>query len=175
MPGEQSVCPSCGEPVEVGALTCPHCGINIQTGESYETQVKRAKGGRGPRGRIARHLGFGVTLAFALVVLGGFIYQQRVVTVMRDAPLKYADYIQRLENVDALTAQGKVADAKREGEALIHELVQMDKSIVIEDAPTTDQLRTEQRPKSIRWAEKRLLQNLIKKAEFALSRLPQQK
>jgi len=168
---DQTTCPSCGEAVDIGAAECPHCGVNIRSGESYETRVERARTREGPASHIGRNLGFAVTVGFALLILAGFLYQQRAIKVMREGAEQYTDYIARLQQVDDLIARGEADQAQQVGEQLIEQMRQHEESIQVEVGRTTDQVKSQDRPKSIRRAEKALLRNLIEKTEYKLSQL----
>ena len=169
---ELLACPGCGKMVEAGTPACPHCGMNIQTGETFEAKVQRAKERTIRPERLGTRLAVATLFVLALVFLGGFLYQRRAERVFRDKPEVFAGYLMRLEQMDSLAAAGKTADALALGEALVKELNARESSIVIEDAPTTQQARDTKRvPKAVRRAEKGLLHNLARKVEYKLNML----
>jgi predicted PilT family ATPase len=145
----------------------------MRSGESFQSRVKRAKGKRHQADNVGRTVGFGLTIVFALVILAGFLYQQRATKVIRDSEREYTDYAARLQRLELLVEEGEYQQARGMGERLIEELNQKAESIKIEVAPTTEQKESgETAPKAIRKAEKRLLQNLAAKAKKKLKGIP---
>ena len=158
--------------MDVGAAECPHCGVNIRSGESYETRVERARTREGPASHVGRNLGFAVTVGFALLILAGFLYQQRAIKVMREGAEQYTGYIAGLQQVEDLIARGEGEQAQQVGQELIEQMRRHEESIEVEVGRTTDQVHSQERPKSIRRAEKALLRNLIEKTQYKLSQIP---
>jgi hypothetical protein len=170
--GPLLTCPACGGPVKLGDVTCPQCGVNIRTGETYETRVKRSRADELHPEHFAGRIGFGVTILFVLVLMGGFLYQQRVEKVLKKKEVLYRYLLRRSDELDALIAQGKKDQARAHGRQLIEDMKKVDSQIVIEDAPTTAQRDDPNAtPKSLRQAEKTLLKNLILKTERRLAQL----
>jgi hypothetical protein len=181
---DKAGCPNCGEPVEAGETMCPNCGVNLVSGESYEERIKRSRG-RQKKAREGTPVGgIGLAVLFGLLLLAGFLYQGRVIKVLRTNSEEMSGYIGRLQRLEVLVdrAVGAETDSERDrfagraresGEALITALRETADAIDIEAAPTTDQKRRgEKPPKALRRARKTLLYNLASKAEYHLNRLP---
>lgn len=165
-------CPNCGGDVTVGTLLCPGCGVNIRTGETFDARVKRAKPKELHGERLQTGIYFGVTLAFAVVMVSGYLFQTRIEKVIRGNGEAFAQYVKELEEIDSLLAQGKKEPAAKKGEALIKALTDRARSIRIEDAPTTRQLADPSlKSKGMRKAEKNLLYNLAAKVKHRLPQL----
>jgi len=165
----QMECPNCNVSVAIGTETCPECGTNLRTGETYEARVKRAKSEELHPEHFVGHVAFGITILFVLIVMGGFLYQRRVERVMRDREEDFDYFLRGVDEVEALLAQGKGSEARIKADQLIKELEEADAIIVIEDAPTTHQAADPyRRPKAERRAEKAQLKNLIKKLRYKL-------
>lgn len=177
-------CPNCGEPVEAGDTMCANCGVNLVSGENYEERIKRARGRQKKAREGAPVGGIGLAVLFGLLLLAGFLYQGRVIKVLRADPEDMSGYIGRLQKVEHLVDRALDAQsvserdrfarrARDRGEALIEELRETADGIEIEAAPTTDQRdKDDQAPKAVRKARKTLLYNLASKAEHHLERLP---
>jgi hypothetical protein len=124
-------CPSCGGTVELGDITCRHCGVNLKSGESYEKQVKRAKGREKKVTAPAGALYIGVLLAFGLVTLSGLMWQKRMEAAIAQRPDLFYEPVpledgswgesafQRLQRVQDLVDAGKHEEARTVAEALI--------------------------------------------------------
>ena len=130
-------CPNCSYSIKAESVFCKNCGYNIQTGESYRARLKKAKGARDRRPPVAGRIGWLMILAFGLVLIAGFVYQRRMIAVIRENEAEYRGYVQRLEQADAVA----------ETEALIDDL-RARLATVTEDR-----------------AKQSLLNNLISKAE----------
>ena len=170
---EERECPSCGQMVDAGSLVCPHCGINVRTGEVYELKVERAKGKEALPEHFGLGMALGLVLAFGLVLLSGFLYQRRTERVIKQQPEQFAGFIIRLEQMDGLAVAGDLAEARELGEELISELTDRVNEFQIEVASGTGQKgRDLRRTRNLRRAEKSLLQNIAKKAQHKLNRLP---
>ena len=165
-------CPNCSASVKLGDITCPQCGTNMRTGESYDSKVKRARADELHPEHFAGRIGFGIVVLFGLVVMAGFLYQQRVEKMMRNDEQVFTYYLRRVEEVDVLISQGKTSLAKQKGQELIDQLNKAEQSIIIEDAPTTDMRNNPNiRPKGERVAEKTQFKNLIVKLQYKLADL----
>ncbi len=116
-------CPSCGKDVELGDIECKHCGVNLKSGEAFESRVKKAKG----KDKHPEHFGggllLGVTLGFAAFVFSGYMYQGAVEKTFAQKPDLFKYPVQRMREIgdmilagDALGAKGesKLARAKYE-------------------------------------------------------------
>ena len=49
-------CPSCGKEVELGEIECKYCGVNLKSGEAYESKVKKGKS----KDKHPEHFGAGI-------------------------------------------------------------------------------------------------------------------
>jgi len=153
--------------VAVCTTVCPHCGLNIRSGESYDAKVRRVKARDIRVERLGAPLLLGLAFMLGLIMLGGYLYQKRAETVIREKQAEFGNYIWRLETIDSLAAAGRIEEAREAAEKLARELKARQAQIKIEAAPTSVQRRDpRRRPKPIRAAEKSLLGNLAKKAEF---------
>ncbi|MFP4027069.1 MAG: hypothetical protein ACLFWL_04705 [Candidatus Brocadiia bacterium] len=172
---EKVVCPSCGQEVDPEEGVCPNCGVNVRSGETFKTRMKRARGRKTEHTEIMRNLGFAIVLAFGLIILAGFMYHRRVLKVMskRQNRRMFSYYTRKMDWLRGLVKAGKVAQARREGKALVKELQQDADAIEIELAPSTEQKEQEREPKSHREAKKALLKNMSEKVEHLLSNLPE--
>lgn len=78
----QYPCPSCGKTVSTNDLKCEFCGVDLKSGESFQTQVGRQKS----KARHAEHFAdtvlVGVIMLFALLLTGGYLYQRRASKMM---------------------------------------------------------------------------------------------
>ena len=181
---DKSQCPNCSEPIEAGQTLCPNCGVNLVSGESFDEKVKRARGREKKVSEGVPALGIGLAVLFGLLLLAGFLYQGRVIKVLRNDPELWTDHIGRLQEVEFLVDQALEADspsraadlgerAREKSQELINELREEAESIEIESAPTTRQKREGKKaPKALRQAKRTLLYNLAAKAEYHESRLP---
>ncbi|MHC4593158.1 MAG: hypothetical protein ACYS8L_10770 [Planctomycetota bacterium] len=182
-------CPSCGGLVELGDVECVHCGVNLRSGESYETRVRQARGkGLHPE-HFAPGLYMGAAIAFALAVFAGWMYQRAVQKTIQDKPGFFRYPVLRIQELDDLVAAGHIAAAKgkpneadyhynraRKGmEELIHWIDAEDARIRVKDpySPETPDRHTWRVEKKYnKRGAKRLLKNLRAKAEFKLSQIP---
>ena len=168
-------CPNCDAPVEVGELSCPKCGINLRTGESFESKVKRAKSKDLHPEHFRSGLYLTVGIIYAIVVFGGYMYQRRVEGALRERQDVFADFLARTERVERLAAAGRTAEAREVAAAVIEAMRQRDRAIEGEINP---RFYGAKEPawgvKTRRVAEQRLLRNMVKKLERKLSALPSQ-
>lgn len=79
-------CPSCGAMVPLKSITCPACGVNTKTGETYQTRVERARSKELHPEHFHRGVYTGVAVGFAVLVIGGFLYQASIDAVLRQNP-----------------------------------------------------------------------------------------
>lgn len=184
MATDDAGCPNCGEPVKPGDTLCSNCGLNLVSGESYEEKLKRSRGRQKTAKEGTPVGGIALAVTFGLLLLAGFLYQGRIIKVLRAEPDEFSADVARLQRVEHLVDQALKAEtasqrerlarqARNDGEDLIEELRDGAEAIKIEAAPTTDQQKEKDRtPKALRRAKKTFLRNLAAKAEFHLSRLP---
>ncbi len=172
MPTTGLICPSCGSPVSPDDVECPRCGVNLKSGESYETRVRRARGKlRHTEGLVG---GLYIALAFVLGLscIGGYSYQARMERVIVQRPDLFREPIRRLQEIDDLIAVGRSAEARETALALARELDTTADQIQVRDlyAPKTPPPRryrtTASEPEYDRRGAKRLLHNLAEKARF---------
>ena len=171
MSNAQMQCPTCGARISIGTLMCPSCGVNIRTGETYDTRLKRAKPKDIHPERLHQGVYVAVALVFALVMLGGFLYQRRVEQVFELKAELYAGYVGELDEIDALVHRGLTRDAIEKGLALITKMQGREREIIIEVAPTSRSRQDSRVSKAVRRAEKTFLNNLIKKVKHKLPQL----
>jgi hypothetical protein len=172
VPTTTLICPSCGSPVSPDDAECPRCGVNIKSGESYETRVRRARGKlRHTEGLVG---GLYIALAFivALSCIGGFSYQARMEHIISQRPDLFREPIQRLQQIDDLIAAGSPVEAREAALALAQELettadqIQVRSLYAPKTAPPRRYARTRREPEYDRRGAKRLLHNLAEKARF---------
>jgi len=168
-------CPSCGRVVHLGDIECPHCGVNLKSGETFETRVKRARGkAKHPEG-LTGSIYIGVAIVFLLVSLAGYFYQSRMEDVIEEKPELFVERIERIQHIEDLDAAGQYAEAREEAAALAEELKQEAEKIKPEQAYAPDNSGPFSR-KRRQWDKrgaKRLLNNLRAKVERKLEQLPQ--
>jgi len=109
-------CPACGKAVQLGDITCAHCGVNLKSGESYESQVRRARGKARHPEHFADTILVGCVIAFALLLFASYMYQRRIEKVLYLNPpekktYRLQTYITRLNMIDALAATDDKAKA----------------------------------------------------------------
>ncbi len=144
-------CPNCDEILPAGTVKCKNCGLNIHTGESYEMQVKKAKGAGSSQPPTTGRLGLTILAALGFVFLAGFLYQRGMIRTIQENPDLYQTYAERLETVDELLALGRKRDAGEAAQELKSELENQLDAIGEEDA-----------------TQRRLLANLISKIDRRL-------
>jgi hypothetical protein len=192
----QMQCPNCGGEVELGDIECRHCGVNLKSGETYETRVKQAKGKARHPEHFAARIYFGVGVAFVLCVFAGMMYQRAVEKTFEQGPELFEYPVRKMEEIDGLLhaagqAEGKgEAEVARKGyktarkrtEELITWIEQTERGIKLESlySPTS----ALQNPRRYRATQpeqtdynkrlaKRQLRNLKAKAEHMLEGIPQ--
>ena len=180
---EKQPCPSCGAPLAVGVLTCPQCGINIRTGEAYQTRVERARPKRFHPERYHQGIYVGAAVLFALVMIAGSILQRRAERIIKgDRELfqgsfetlekQQVHFFRALWEIDSLASAERVDDAS----ALADELVSIAEGKIREMDREVEQ--RQYRDDDVTWGEeqelkarKRNLRNVISKAERKRERL----
>lgn len=172
MASPQLKCPSCNGPVDLGEIECPHCGVNLKSGESYEARVKRARGKLKHSEGLSGGLYLGVGLAFLLCTVGGYMYQTKMEAAIKERPHFFVGPIEDFQKVEDLVAGGLHDLARDRAKELVEKLEAEAESIRPRDRYA--------RPKSP-WARRRrkfdergarrLLNNLKAKTEFKLNKI----
>jgi len=172
-------CPSCHGTVTLGEVTCPHCGVNLKSGESFEAQVKRAKGKAKHKEIYTGGLYAGIILAVGVVVFAGFMYQRSMQKIIASRSAVFAPLIERMEHVRDLADAGKYGEARQTGEALLKDLQAADDAIkpgvafdVGQVSDSYSRLPQTNKPKGDERAAKRLLANMITKTHRLIDTLP---
>lgn len=160
---EYKPCPNCNEKIEQDAVLCKYCGLNVETGESYPSRMERAKTYRKQTGTEHKSLAFGFLILFAMVLIGGFIYQGRSSRALKEAPKKYLGYVKSLEKADRLLATKDYEGAREELNQLIEQMEEDKAQLEDEDASESEEHIRERRA---------LLSNLIAKATKKLNSIP---
>ena len=184
-------CPACHGEVNLGDVECPHCGVNLKSGESYEARVKQAKGKDTHPEHFGGRIIMAVAFALALALFAGFMWERAVRKVLADRPDLFRYPVQKLQEIDDMVvlghqqqAQGDDAasrktfvDARRETGELIDWITEMDDSIKPDVPYRQDTSRKGSHP----WRKqkefnqtlaKRELKNLRVKAEVRLRSIP---
>jgi hypothetical protein len=182
-------CPSCGGQVALGDIECVHCGVNLKSGEAFESRVKQAKGRGFHPEHFAGGLYIGVVTAFVLVMFAGWMYQKAVHKTMQQRPALFSYPVLRMEELDDIVATGHVAaaegqpnvadyhylQARKHMEALIVWIEKEDQRIKPKDpyAPeTSGRHGTRAERKYNKRRAKKVLKSLKAKAEFKLRQIP---
>jgi hypothetical protein len=169
----QLQCPNCQGTVTLGEVTCPHCGVNLKSGESYETQVKRARGKVKHKEMYTGGLYAGIVFAVSLCIFAGYMYQRAMTTVLTQRADLFKPRIEELQKAQDLADAGQYAEAKNAASHLVQELGQDADDIKPEIPFTADQVTTSYYTgqKAATWDKrgaKRLLLNLQAKAQYLL-------
>jgi hypothetical protein len=186
-------CPSCGEDVGLGDIVCASCGINLKSGEAYETRVKQAKGKAVHPEHFASPVYVVGLVAAAVFLFAGLKWQQTCEEAMTQQPEWFSYAVLQMRNVDDLVAQGNLAlqggdseaarkafeEARGTAEGLVGWLQQMadsikpDESEILTGKPKTPRgYATRKETPYDKNVVKRLLVNLQKKAQRKLEQLP---
>ena len=170
----QLQCPNCQGVVTLGEVTCPHCGVNLKSGESYETQVKRAKGKVKHQEMYTGGLYAGIVFAVACCIFAGYMYQRAMVSVLTERADLFTPIVQKLQQAQDLADAGQYAEAKKIASELVTKLGEESDSIKPEipwsPEQTINSYYSNQQPKE-KWDKrgaKRLLDNLQAKAQYLL-------
>lgn len=167
---ESGMCPNCGTRARPGEIICGHCGTNMETGEHWQTRVKRAKGTKTHEEKFARGVMFLPVIILAMVAFAGFMYQRSAETALSENSQEAQGYVQKLEKADRLAAFGEEEKAKKLLEDLAEKLKDEASSIEVGDAYSPgDEKEEGEREEMAR--RKSLLLNLQKKAEHKLENL----
>jgi hypothetical protein len=108
----QLECPSCGSKVELGDITCKICGVNLKSGESFETRVRQARGKAVHPEHFTGRIYISVVMAFGLVVFSGLMYQIIVEKTITQVPELFRYPVEKLEEVRGLVARGDTEAAQ---------------------------------------------------------------
>jgi len=181
-------CPSCGKEVGLGEIECPHFGVNLKSGEAYETRVKQAKGKQEHPEHFGGRVGAAVVVALGLIFFAGFMYERASRKVLADVPEFFRPPVETLQKVDDMLARadqqqamgesaaaGKTfADARHELEGLVEWLQKTDESIRSDAAyaQDTNPHPWRQQKEYNRGVAKRQLKNLRAKVELRFKRIP---
>jgi F0F1-type ATP synthase membrane subunit b/b' len=125
--------------------------------------MERAKNYRQQTGAGRKSLAFGFLILFAMVLIGGFIYQRRSIRALAEAPQKYLGYVQSLEKADGLLARKDYESAREELNRLIEQMKADKAQLEEEDASESEEHVGERRA---------LLGNMIAKATKKLNSIP---
>jgi len=115
---QEILCPSCDKPVLVGELQCPHCGVNMRSGETFDTQVKRTRAAAAHSGHIAGTITIGVALLLICTLGGGFVLHSRTRTLCHTGPEPHGEphrmtnFITRLSMIAPLAASDSIAESR---------------------------------------------------------------
>ena len=183
-------CPSCHGEVSLGEVECPHCGVNLKSGESYEARVEQAKGKSMHPEHFGGRICLAVAFALTLVLFAGFMWERAVQKVFAAKPDLFKYPVLKLQEIDDMIARGyreqargedtvarkTFVDARRETEELITWIDEKDESIKPDvpyaKEPTRRGSRWRTETKYNRRLAKRVLKNLKAKAESRLKRMP---
>jgi hypothetical protein len=167
-------CPNCGQQVELGDIECKHCGLNLKSGESYESQVKKAKGKAEHPEHFSSPVFVGAALAFSLFLFAGYMYQRRMETAVRDRPDLLVPAIEEFQQIDDLVHAKEYVQAQQRTQALIASLDKRAASIDVPEPYAKEDTSPWRRPqaKYNRAAVRRLLLTLKAKAERKLTEIP---
>jgi hypothetical protein len=174
---QQLECPSCHGAIALGDIRCPHCGVNLKSGESFETQVKRAKGKVKHPEAYTGGLYIGIALALGLVIFAGYMYQRSVERVLADRSATFSPLIEKLQQVRDDADAGRYDVARQNGEALLKDIQVADDSIkpgvAFDVGEVANSYGTNyNKPKGDERAAKRILANLAAKTQHILDSLP---
>ncbi len=178
MAKQELSCPSCHGKVALGEITCPHCGVNLKSGESFETQVKRAKGKVKHGEKYTGGLYVAVALAVALFIFAGYMYQRSMEKLLADRPDLFRPHIVELQYVQDLVAAGDYATARERGGTLAQKLQEEADAITPEtpfrvgDVSNSYVRGYRETEKWNRRGAKKLLFNLKAKTEYLLDHMP---
>ena len=168
-------CPTCGEPVEMGELTCRQCGTNLKSGESFDTQRKRAKSKEKHPEHYSTGIFFGVTVALSLIFFAGYRYQVSAENLFMEKPDVLVPPVLQLQEIDDLVNEGDYDKASKEANDLIDSLDKQAESIKPPEpySPPEDE-RYHWKPQKPynKAGVKRMLYNLEAKAERGLENIP---
>ncbi len=105
--------------------------MNLKSGESFETQVKRAKGKSKHKDIYTGGLYVGSILAVALCVFAGYMYQRKVEGVISGQAEELRPLLEKFQHVRDMADAGQYAQARQAGEDLLKELKAADDAIKV--------------------------------------------
>lgn len=114
MPEEDTrQCSGCGSPVPISENECSYCGLNLDTGESFEVRVKKAKQDMDHEAAPLNTVLMLPVIAFALAVFAGYMYQRQAESALQENKSVAQEYLKRLKKVDILVQFGDVSEARK--------------------------------------------------------------
>ena len=157
---ETRQCSTCGTQVPVTEKECPYCGLNLETGEAYETRVRKAKQDRDHKVAPLSTVLMLPVIAFALTVFAGYMYQRQAESSLDSNKSLVQEYVAQLKKVDTLARFGKVSEARELCQQIIDD-VENEASDVESDGDEEDGGAT----------KRSLLLSIQSKAEHKLQKL----
>ena len=109
---ETRQCSSCGTDVPVSENECPYCGLNLDTGESFQMRVRKSKQDREHQAVPLSSVLMLPIIAFALAVFAGYMYQRQAESTLQKSRDLVQPYVEKLRKVDVLTRFGQVEKAR---------------------------------------------------------------
>jgi hypothetical protein len=115
---QEILCPSCDKPVLVGEVQCPHCGVNMRSGETFDTQVKRTQAAAGHTGHVAGTIMLAVALLLGSTLGGGYVLHARTRMLLRTGPgllgepHRMTNLITRLSMIAPLAEADSIAECR---------------------------------------------------------------
>ena len=178
-------CPSCGHEVHLGDIECAHCGVNLKSGEAFETRVKKAKSKEEHPEHFVRGIYFAVVAAFGVILFAGLMYQNLVERTLKQKPDLFGFPVFRMQEIDDLVAVGRYyaaqGDARQAGQyyqvarkaaqELLGWIDAQVTSIGLPDPYTADRRRSSE-PEYNEHVARRILRDLRAKAASKLARIP---
>jgi hypothetical protein len=178
--------------VGLGDIQCPNCGINLKSGESYESRVKQAKGKMVHPEHFAAPIYVIALVAAAVFLFAGLKWQEACEAAMAQQPEWFDFAVTQMQTMDGLVAKGKQArregdseaekksfdEARAIGEELVGwlsqtaEAIQPDESEILTGRPKQVGYGRRMEKQYDKKVVKRMLVNLQKKAERKLEQIP---
>ena len=173
----------------LGDVACPHCGVNLKSGESYEARVKKTKGKEVHPEHFGGRITAIVAVALGITIFAGFMWQRTVDKVFAVQGEIFRYPVQKLQEIDDQIARGYAAQdqgdnttalrafkaARNDTDELIQWLKKEDERIKPKAPYAPDEperYRRKKEPEYNKRVAKKLLRNLIAKAERRQDRLP---